>query len=73
LIKQRESGTITNPLTLVRDLDPLLESVILRCLENDSEKRPVSALQVAAALPGGDPLVAALAAGETTVPGEPKV
>ena len=67
LTKQRE-GTITNPSTLVRDLDPLIERVIMRCLENDPEKRPSSALQVAAALPGGDPLAAALAAGETPSP-----
>src|SRR5580704_14898724 len=68
LIKLREQGTITNPSTLVRDLDPLIERVILRCLEIDPEKRPASALQVAAALPGGDPLAAALAAGETPSP-----
>src|SRR5271165_5589209 len=68
LIKLRESGTITNPSTLVRDLDPLIERVILRCLDNEPAKRPVSALQVAAALPGGDPLAAALAAGETPSP-----
>ncbi len=68
LIKLREQGTITNPSTLVRDLDPLIERVILRCLEGDPAKRPVSALQVAAALPGGDPLAAALAAGETPSP-----
>jgi serine/threonine-protein kinase len=68
LVKLRESGTITNPSTLVRDLDPLIERVILRCLETDPDKRPVFALQVAAALPGGDPLAAALAAGETPSP-----
>jgi hypothetical protein len=68
LIKLRDQGTITHPSTLVRDLDPLIERVILRCLENDPAKRPVSALQVAAALPGGDPLAAALAAGETPSP-----
>ena len=68
LMKLREQGTITNPSTLVRDLDPLIERVILRCLEIDPEKRPTSALQVAAALPGGDPLAAALAAGETPSP-----
>src|SRR5215467_4610294 len=68
LVRLRESGTITNPSTLVRDLDPLIESVILRCLEADPDKRPASALQVAAALPGGDPLAAALAAGETPSP-----
>src|SRR5438067_9744597 len=68
LVRLRESGTITNPSTLLRDLDPLIERVILRCLEADPGKRPASALQVAAALPGGDPLAAALAAGETPSP-----
>jgi hypothetical protein len=68
LMKAREEGALTNPSLLVRDLDPLLERVILRCLEKDPTKRPNSALQVAAALPGGDPLAAALAAGETPSP-----
>ena len=42
--------------------------MILRCLEKDPERRPASALTVAASLPGGDPLAAALAAGETPSP-----
>jgi serine/threonine-protein kinase len=46
----------------------LVERVILQCLEKDPRKRPASALQVSAALPGGDPLQAALAAGETPSP-----
>jgi len=68
LMKARQSGTLTNPSTLVRDLDPLTERVILRCLETDPARRPATALLVAAALPGGDPLAAALAAGETPSP-----
>lgn len=49
-------------------IDDAVERVILRCLEKDPSRRPASALQVAAALPGGDPLAAALAAGETPSP-----
>ena len=40
----------------------------MRCLRPNSAERPASALFVAAALPGGDPLAAALAAGETPSP-----
>ena len=68
LMKMREEGRITSPSTIVRDVDPVTERVIHRCLEADPAKRPASALQVAAALPGGDPLAAALAAGETPSP-----
>lgn len=57
-----------SPSTLVQDLDPGVERVILRCLEPDPAMRPASVLAVAAALPGGDPLAAALAAGETPSP-----
>jgi serine/threonine-protein kinase len=49
-------------------LDPAIGRVIERCLDPDPKKRPASALEVAAALPGGDPLAAALAAGETPSP-----
>ncbi len=52
----------------VTDLDPAVERVVLQCLEKNPADRPVSALAVSAALPGGDPLAAALAAGETPAP-----
>lgn len=68
ILERRQSQTPTNPTTLVRNLDPAVERVILRCLERDPDKRPANALAVAAALPGGDPLAEALAAGETPSP-----
>jgi serine/threonine protein kinase len=68
LMRMREDSRVPNPSTLVRDIDPLFERVILRCLATDPVLRPASALQVSAALPGGDPLAAALAAGETPSP-----
>jgi len=60
--------TPSRPSSVVKDLDPIVEKVILRCLETDPASRPATALAVAAALPGGDPLAAALAAGETPSP-----
>ena len=58
----------TNPSEVVKDLDPAIERLILRCLEEEPKRRPSSALAVAMALPGGDPIAAALAAGETPSP-----
>ncbi|HEU5180456.1 MAG TPA: serine/threonine-protein kinase [Candidatus Polarisedimenticolia bacterium] len=60
--------TPTSPSSLLEGFDPAVERVILRCLDQEPSRRPSSALAVAAALPGGDPLAAALAAGETPSP-----
>jgi len=57
-----------SPEKLERDVDEPVARAILRCLEKDPAKRPRSALQLAASLPGGDPIAAALAAGETPSP-----
>jgi len=42
--------------------------LIRRCMERDPNARPASVAQLAMALPGGDPLAAAIAAGETPSP-----
>ena len=67
VLRSRTSAP-TSLSNLADDIDPAVERVILRCLESDPASRPSSALAVAAALPGADPLAAALAAGETPSP-----
>jgi hypothetical protein len=49
-------------------IDPAVENAIRSCLESDPVDRPASAWAVAARLPGGDPLAAALAAGRMPSP-----
>jgi serine/threonine-protein kinase len=68
LRKLHEEGTPSKPSSHVSGLNPAVERVILRCLQKNPEDRPRSAYEVAAGLPGGDPLAAALAAGETPSP-----
>jgi serine/threonine-protein kinase len=53
---------------IVRDVDAAVAGCIGRCLELDPRDRPASALAVAAALPGGNRLAEALAAGVTPSP-----
>ncbi len=65
---KRPGESQATPTTIVKDLDPAIERVIQRCLDADPRNRPSSALNVAMALPGGDPIAAALAAGETPSP-----
>src|ERR1022692_295771 len=68
LIRLQERAQITSMSSIAAEIDPAVEKAIRRCLDPDPAKRPASALMVAAALPGGDPLAAALAAGETPSP-----
>jgi len=68
LVRGGPTSSPNKPSSVVKDLDPAVERVILRCLESEPPRRPSSALSIAAALPGGDPLAAALAAGETPSP-----
>lgn len=68
LRRKHSEESPASPSSVSPGFDPVVERVILRCLEKDPRARPASAIQVAAALPGGDPLAAALAAGETPSP-----
>jgi serine/threonine-protein kinase len=67
-LRERSSGPPSSLSRRVESLDPATERVVLRCLGAEPAERPASALEVAAALPGADPLAAALAAGETPSP-----
>ena len=68
LIRRREQSGIVPPSAIVRDLSPDVENAIMWCLHPEAAARAPSALAVSAALPGGDPLAAALAAGQTPSP-----
>ncbi len=68
LLEKQKTTQPTNPSKFVENIDPIVEKTINRCLEKDPNDRPKSALQVALALPGGNPLEAAIAAGETPSP-----
>lgn len=68
LIRKHQTETPTNPSDYVKGIDPLVEKVIFQCLEKNPKDRPPSALHVAMALPGGNPLQVALEAGETPSP-----
>ena len=68
LLELQESTHLPSMTSAAADIDPMVEKAIRRCLDPDPAKRPSSALALAMALPGGDPLAAALAAGETPSP-----
>jgi serine/threonine-protein kinase len=65
IVTGRKPGGSGSP---IKDVDPAMEKVIQRCLDPDPARRPATAFDVARALPGGDPLAEALAAGETPSP-----
>jgi serine/threonine-protein kinase len=67
-LRREHTTDVTIPSSVVRDIEPAVERIILRCLEKDPAMRPRSAREIFEALPGGDPLAAALAAGETPSP-----
>ncbi len=65
---ERGEATPAKPSSHVSGLDAAVEKVTLQCLSREPRDRPRSAVAVAAALPGGDPLAAAQAAGLTPSP-----
>lgn len=67
-LRREHSEAKQPPGSIVDRLDPQVERVILRCLDENPALRPPSARAVLAALPGGDPLQAALDAGQTPSP-----
>ncbi|HZI93318.1 MAG TPA: serine/threonine-protein kinase [Patescibacteria group bacterium] len=68
LLRTQQEASPPSLASVIEGIDPAVERAVLRCLESDPRHRPASALAVAAALPGGDPLAAALAAGEIPSP-----
>lgn len=65
---QHVARALAPPSEIVPGLDRAVERVILQCLDPDPAHRPASAMAVALALPGGNAIEAALAAGETPSP-----
>jgi hypothetical protein len=68
LRQQKETHTPRAISEIREGMDPVVERLIRRCMERDPNARPASVAQLALALPGGDPLAAAIAAGETPSP-----
>jgi serine/threonine-protein kinase len=68
LLQKQQTTAPTNPSEILKDISPLVEKTILQCLEKNPSERPKNALQVAMMLPGGNPLEAAIAAGDTPSP-----
>ena len=67
LLDRQRRGEFTRPSLVTKEVPAAVERVIARCLDPDPEARP-SVEQIALELPGGDPLAAAIAAGETPSP-----
>ena len=58
ILRVRRQSAPPRPSALVPDLDPAVEMVILRCLDEEPENRPSSASIIPPALPGREYLIA---------------
>jgi len=67
-LSARADAEPTAPSSLVPELDRDIGRLIMSCLAREPAARPSSALVLLATLPGGDPLQAAIARGETPSP-----
>ena len=65
---RKDEDTPQPPSELVPEIDPIVERVLLRALARDPQLRPPTVRHMAAALPGGNLLEAALRAGQTPSP-----
>jgi hypothetical protein len=63
-LTQQRRGLPPPPSSLARDIDPGVEKLILRCLEEDPTRRPQSARDLGDALPGGGSFGEALIAAQ---------
>ncbi len=68
MIRLRDQSAPSRISSIGKDIEPVVDKIIQRCLSNEPSERPPNVVQIAAALPGGDPLAAAVAAGETPSP-----
>jgi serine/threonine-protein kinase len=68
LVRRQIAADFLRPTALVRDIDPIIERIIVRCLDPRPERRPQSVAEILSELPGRDALSAAVAAGETPSP-----
>jgi serine/threonine-protein kinase len=68
LREQKEHVAPRAPSEIRQGMDPIVEQQIMRCIDRDPQARPRSIRQLLASLPGGDPLAAAIAAGQTPSP-----
>ena len=65
LIRKMADEEPPRPSTILPEIEPALDALILRCLDKDPAARPASARAVAEALPGGDILDVTVASGDT--------
>jgi Protein kinase domain len=68
LLKRQQNAEFTRPSLVTKEVPAAVERLITRCLDASPGARPDSVEEILRELPGGDPLAAAIAAGETPTP-----